>query len=342
MTLSYERGKTAVLYATFSQYGVPVDPTELKIAIYYKGNVIVPPTDMTKISDSYYYYSLNITDDFELDAYSAVYTGKINGIDFKQEETFNVVAYGTLSGIPDTSTYYCTNADVRRELLGVYIDDLDNIDTIIGELILEKQEEVDTLCNTTFSTTQETVWLDGNGLTRLQLPHGNIVSVSTCTIRVVISTAWYNFQNIAYINTLRSDGIEIRTASSESEVEAADLLVDCSSGELIIPPRIMYQQAAAYPFWNYTFPLGVRNVQVEYSHGFSSTTRPRAIRNLCAKLVAREILLRKGDQISGGTTGFSADGFSKSYPGIPYAARLERLEADIERLVQRNRVIGVG
>lgn len=342
MTLSYERGKTAVLYATFAKYGVPKDPTGLKVAIYYGGTVVIAATNMTQISLGYYYYTFNVTDAFELDSYSAVYTGTIEGITFKKEETFNVVAYGTLGGIPDTSSYYCTNADVRRELAGVYLDDIDNIDTIIADEILDQQEAIDRTCNDSFSSITETVWVNGSSMSSLMLPHTPIISISSCVLRVSPSVLWYTFQHIGYINVRRSDGIEVRAASSVAEIEAADLIVECVTGKMVIPARVLFQLEIAYPFWNYTFVKGENNIQVTYTHGFSATTRPREIRKLCALRVAKGILLIKGDKIGGGMQGQSADGYSKSYGDIPYSGRLRDIDEEIRVMTQRNRRIGVG
>lgn len=341
MTLSYERGKIAVLYATFAKYGEIVDPTNLRVTIYYEGVAIISPTIMTNISSGYYYYCFNITDSFNLDSYSAVYTGQIIGVDFKQEETFNVVAYGTLGGIPDTSAYYCTNADVRAELMGVYLDDLDNIDTVISGLILDEQEAIDRTCNNVFRTLSETIWINGSGLATLVLPHNPIISLDNCVLTIAPAISWYTFQKIAYINVRRADGIEVRTASSVEDVEAAELLVDCVNGFLLIPARVLYSLSIVNPYWNYTFVRGMKNIQVTYSYGFSSATRPREIKKLCAKRVSREVLIRKGDLISGGMSSFSADGFSKAYPGLPYAGRLDRLDVEIRALTQRNRRMSI-
>ena len=345
MTLTYEREKVAVLYATFNRYGgPPIDPDSTpQITIYYEDTVIIPATNMTQISTGYWFYSLTILDTFDLGTYNAVFSGQIGGIPFEQIEAFNIVALGKLLVIPDVPTNaYCTNADVRAELAGVYLDDIPDIDDLIVDDIAIHQEEINSRCNNNFNSTRELIWLDGTGLATINLPHQPVTTLHNLVLRVVPSVMWYTFSNPAYINVLRRDGISVRTASIESEVTNADILVDCVMGQLIVPARILFALEIAYPFWNYTFVRGIKNIEVDYTWGYSLTTRPLSIRHLCSKMVAREILLKKSDLISGGMSSLSADGFSRGFGGIPYDVRLQRLESDIDELINRNRTIGLG
>ena len=95
----YVRGKLAVLYTTFTSNGVVADPSTLNIAIYYKGDVVIAPTSMTKISTGFYYYSFEIPNTWEIDVYVAIYTGVLGTTPFQRSESFNVVKEITVTEI---------------------------------------------------------------------------------------------------------------------------------------------------------------------------------------------------------------------------------------------------
>jgi hypothetical protein len=339
---TYVRSEIAKLYATFSFGGLPVDPTNLRITIYHGDDVVVAATTMTKISTGYYYYEFTVPASWDEDFYSAVYTGQINATDFKQEETFRIIAQETLTSSSLPTTEYCTLGDVQKELVGVNYDELDGIDEIIIDEIYRATHEVDRKCNRPFKQLRQTDYINGNDSPNVLAPHIPVNEVHSAQLLLAPSVDWYTFENIALINTKMDNGIEIATPATYDEYQAADLLVDCLSGQLNIPERIRYIGQASFPFWNYTFVGGYRNVRIDYTYGFTSTTRPREITEMAAKIVAIKVLERKGDQIGGGSVSLSLDGVGHSYQGVPYGVRIERMQNRIDEIARRYIKLGVG
>ena len=340
--LTFVRSNIAKLYCTFSFGGVPVAPTNLQITIYHGDDIVVGPTTMTYISLGYYYYEFTVPETWDEDFYDAVYSGKINSQDFKQEETFKVIAQDTLSGADDPTAEYCDLGDVQAELVGVNYNGLDGIDAIIVEEIYNATHEVDALTNRTWKQARETLYLDGYGTNKIACPKIPINEVHECVLKIVPSVDWYTFAKIVLTNTKLINGVAIATASTSDEFDECDLIVDCITGELTIPERVQYIGSSAFPFWNYTFNEGNKNIKLDLTFGYTSTSRPREIKRLAAKIVAKEVLLRKGDQISGGSTNNSFDGVGSSFQGVPYGDRIDRLDKKIEEIRRRYKKLGIG
>jgi len=339
--LTFVRSKIAKLYATFSFGGVPVDPGTLRIAIYHGDTIVIAPTIMTKISTGYWYYEFTVPTNWTEDFYDAVYTGIINGVTFKQDETFKVIASETITGGALPSTTYCNAGDVDLELAGVYYKDLANMDNYIAEMITDADEEVDRRCNRNFREILDTEYIDGNNSPCVYARRVPIKSVTLCELLLTPSTKWYTFTHIALINTHLNISKQIATPATDLQYAACDLIVDCIEGRLTIPERVQYVGQSSFPFWNYTFVEGKNNIRLTYTSGFNATDRPREIRRLAAKIVAVGVLKAKGDLISGGSTNISLDGVGHSYQGVPFGGRIELLETQIENIVRRYRKIGV-
>jgi hypothetical protein len=290
---------------------------------------------MTKVSTGFYYYSFTIPETWDEDFYTALYTGTLNGVAFKQEETFKVVKEETITGATLPSDAYCTLGDIQTELRGVSFSEFPDADDIMTDEIAHAERQINEATGRYFKEMTETTYLDGQGLRTLQLPHNPVTSISVCKIRVTPSSVWANFTSIAYINCTDYSGVLLTTPSTESIIESAELYCDVRSGLLIIPEGVLTVEGAGIPYWNYTFPDYPNCVQLTYTFGYSATTRPERVRELCAKMVAMKMLLLKGDYIGGGATGTNVDGFGLGFGGIPYAGRLETLKRDIDQLTAR-------
>lgn len=342
MPVQYERGKKATLYATFSSASVPVDPVDLRVSVYKGNTVIIAPTMMTKISIGYYFYEFYIPDGMAVGFYSALYTGKIGGVSFKNTDIFEVIdtVIVTTEDLP-TDTY-CTLGDVKNELLGIDLTKLPGIDARIIALIPIMEHRVDYKTQRTFKEHTTTAYLDGNGMPKLLLPFIPIKIVSECKLRVTPNIDWHTFKKIAIINTLDFAGNSIVAQTPDTDVRDSDLVVDSITGEMSIPERVIITDAATFPFWNHTFIKGRNNVKVTWTFGYSSTTRPPDIRYLTAKVTALQVLQNVGEQLGKGAMSLSVDGYSKSYGGKPFIGRIEMLQREIEEIVTNYRRIGIG
>jgi hypothetical protein len=339
--LIFTRSEIAKLYATFAYGGVPVDPTTLRVAIYFGTTLVLGPTTMTQISTGYYYYEFTVPVSWTEDRYSAVYTGIINGVSFKQEETFKVVASETVSSSALPTGHYCVIGDVEEELSGVFYADLPNWSTYVANLIVDTDHIVDRRCNRTFKQVRKMDYISGTGLAKMYLPNYPINEIHKCELLIVPSVKWYTFAKIVLINVYLNNGVAIATQSSEADFALCDLIVSCVDGIMTIPERVQYIGQSAFPFWNYTFIEGNSNIKVDYTYGFTDLTRPFDIKRLAAKLVARQILLRKGDQVSGGSVSTTMDGVGQNYDGVPFGSRIKDLDGEIEEIVRRYRRIGL-
>lgn len=341
MGLIFAQTKIAKLYATFAYGGAPVDPVGLEVEIYFGDTLVLGPTNMTQIRAGYYTYEFTVPTTWVEDYYSAVYTGTINGVPFEQEEEFKVVASDTITPSSGPTGHYCIMGDVEEELSGVWYNDLPNVLTYIANLIIDTDHVVDRRCNRTFKQITKTDYLSGSGLAKIYLPNYPINSVDKCDLLIVPSVQWYSFKKIVLINTVLNNGVSIATPCTDAEFALCDLIVSCVDGIMTIPERVQYIGQSAFPFWNYTFIEGNSNIRVTYTYGFTDATRPYDIHRLAAKLVARQVILRKGDQISGGSMSTSLDGVGQNYDGVPFGSRIKDLDGEIEEIVRRYRRIGL-
>ncbi len=338
---TFERGKTATLYCTFSLYRVPVDPVNPLVTIFYQDDVQVAASTPVRISTGHYYYEISIPNTWSIDYYNALWTGTISGTSFKWDQQFKIIKEVTeVEGDLPTGSY-CLLADVLRELRGVDLSVIDGIETDITSLIPYAERRLEQKCHRTFKETSEAAYLDGNDSPYMMLPHRPITAVSSVILRVTPNVNWVTFTSIAYINCEDALGQTVRVQSTDAVVQVADLLIDCALGKMIIPERVMYIELKQFPFWNYMFMAGNANVYVAYTWGYDIDSIPEDIRIMCAKMTSIEVLYKAGDQVSGGSVGKSVDGLSRSWPGIPYGNRIDRLQTEIDEIARNYREIGV-
>jgi len=341
MIPEYERSKIATLSATFSQNIVPVDPTNLQVTVYYQGTVKVAASSPTKVTTGQYYKEISIGSDWDLDYYSAVWTGTIAGVDFRRSEQFKVIDSVTETDISVPSSAYCTVNDVLQELSGIDYSVISDYVNILNTRILQTEYRVNNRVGKTFKRTTTAEYLDGTGQTVLTLPNTPVYELSSLAIRASIDTDWWTPTNIAYINCVDHRGISVRTQSTDAVVKESDLLVDCVNGTLTIPPTTTYKESNFYPFWDYTFINGNANIKVAYTYGYDADGIPLDIRMLCAKMVARDFLQLYGDLLSGGSSSISLDGVGRGFGLVPFAGRIQLLDKDINDIISNYRVIGV-
>lgn len=338
---SYTRGKVARLTATFNDNNVPVDPTNLQVTIYYGSTVKVAASAPTRVSTGHYYKDISIASDWDLDYYAALWTGTYNSVNFKRADIFYVTKEVVEGTVDVPSDAYCTVGDVIRNLRGTNYFHLPNIENDIADIILDMEERVDRKTDQHWKPVTERVYLDGSGTAIQIMPRKPITAVSSCSIRITPNVDYVAFQRIRYTNTRDIHGVAVRSASADSDVQDADLIVDCTAGALIIPERVMYLDMGAFPVWDYTFRQGNKNVVVNYTAGYTAAARPNEITDLCANLVAIEVLEMLADWTARGTVGRSLGGVSTSYGSMAYAARIDRLTAHVEEVVASLRHLGV-
>ena len=341
MIPEYERSKIATITATFSQNIVPVDPTGLQITIYYQGTVKVAASTPTKVAVGQYYKEISISADWDLDYYAAIWTGTIAGVSFRRSQQFKVIDSVSETDVSAPSTAYCSVNDVLKELAGIDYTVITDYVNLLNTRILQAEYRLSNKIHRSLKSATETDYFDGTGTRELTIPNRPITAVSSLAIRVTQGTDWWSPSNIAYIGTTDHRGFEVRTPSTDTEVKAASLLVDCVNGTFIIPMTLTYQETVGYPFWDYTFLALEANIKISYTYGYSAANMPLDIRFLCAKMVAQDFLQVYGDLLSGGGSSVSLDGVSRSFGGIPFGGRLEMLQKDIDEIVSNYRSIGV-
>ena len=341
MAFTVERTQTGTAYGTFSVADVPTNPTGLTVRIYKDGTEIIAATTPTNIEVGYYYYAFAVPTAWELGWYSVLWEGVLNGISFQQEEPFEVILTQTDTGTDLPSGTYCALGDITNVMAQVDLSGMPEIATRMTEYIYDAQDEVDRLCGQSFKEYTETVYLDGSGGVDLILPRKPVTEVSSCVVRLSANTAWITFSNIVYINCRMSDGTLIRTASTDTEVLASDLLVDVRDGRLRVPESDVVVASSAWPGMGYRFIEGISNIKVTYTAGYDSDSYPRRVKRMAALIAVKEFLLRKSDRDAGGMTSLNVDGAGRNWGGIPYQGRLAFLEAEIEKIAEFYRPIEV-
>ena len=211
--------------------------------------------------------------------------------------------------------YYCSWDDVKACLLGLDVADMPTTLQTRMEAthIPALKNEIDTYCRQNFDSTTITQFFDGSGTEKMILPRRPIKELLNCVLRVIPSISWYTFRRWRNINVVDSEGYQIATQGGpepinsivmppynpgdfifDSDITTADLFVDCANGLLVIPPRILYLEMQAIPFWNYTWLKGNNNIEVQYTYGYASGNYPLDLKLAAAKLVACQLLLIKG------------------------------------------------
>lgn len=259
--------------------------------------------------------------------------------------------------------YYCSWDDVKACLLGLDVADIPTTlqSRIENTYIPAIKHEIDTYCRQNFDLTTIEQKFDGTGTDKIVLPRRPVKEITLCTLTVIPSISWYTFRRWRNINVVDSQGMTIATQGGpepinntvmppyaggdytfDSTITTADLFVDCVNGMLIIPPRILYLEMQAIPFWNYTWLKGNDNVWVTYTYGYDSSNYPKDLKLAAAKLVACQVLLLKGIGISAGTNSMTVDGVARNFAGMPYGALIEDMRKQAYQTLDHFRRIDIG
>ena len=258
--------------------------------------------------------------------------------------------------------YYCAWDDIKACLLGLDVGDLPSTlqTRIENTYIPALKNEIDTYCRQNFDLTTVTQFYDGSGTDKIILPRRPINQLTNCILRVIPSISWYTFKRWRHINVVDSQGYTIAVQGGpepignaqppyspsdynwETDITKADLFVDCANGILTIPPRILYLEMQAIPFWNYTWLHGNANIEVTYTYGYASDNYPLDLKLAAAKLVACQLLLVKGLSGSGGANAINIDGVSRNFGGTPYAALIQDFRTQAYQTLDRFRRMDVG
>jgi hypothetical protein len=258
--------------------------------------------------------------------------------------------------------YYCTWDDVKACLLGLDVADMPtSLQTRIETVSIPAlKQEIDTYCRQNFDETSVTMFFDGSGTDKIILPRRPIKTITNCILRVIPSVSWYTFKRWRQINVIDSQGITVAQQGGpepigsasppysdgdyvwESDITKADLFVDCSNGILTIPPRILYLEMQAIPFWNYTWLRGNASIEVSFTYGYASGNYPKDLVLAAAKLVACQVLLFKGIGVGAGTNSMTIDGVSRNFGGTPYAALIQDMRTQAYQTLDHFRRLDVG
>ena len=362
--LQYVKGEIATLYCSYAHIdGSPVDPVNPVVGIWKDGIQVVADMPLSRISIGYYMTEWLVPMSMPTSEYSALYTSTIDGIVTQGEETFEI----TGAPSPIISDFYCTWDDINACLLGLDIGDIPATlqDRINFFHIPALKTEIDSYCRQNFNKTTITQFMDGSTTDKMAGFRRPISRLIYMDLKVIPSISWYTFKRWRHVNVVDSQGNTIAVqggpepidpmfippytypldpaqATWETTIEKADLLVDCANGIIIIPPRILYLEMQAIPFWNYTFLRGNKNVEVTYEYGYDDTNFPRDLRLAAAKLAACQILLLKGISVGGaGANSISMDGVSRNFGGTPYQALITDMRTQAFAILDRYRRLSV-
>ena len=256
---------------------------------------------------------------------------------------------------------YCTLNEVKMWLAGVDVSELPpSLDLIIEQNYIPwAKRQVDTYIGENLDSTTVTEHYDGSGMIELILNHRPISFVRKCVLRIIPSMEWFEFKRWFHINNIDQTGIKVAEYGGVSPIgdvkppyvfapgstvpadligsvptgtfspstvqyEASDLFVNCRQGCLSIPPRILYLENQAIPFWNYTWLRGYGNIEVSYDYGYPTIDAlPQEIRTACAQFVAAAVLSTKGQFMGAGATSFTVGAIPRSYGTQPYATHIK-------------------
>lgn len=273
---------------------------------------------------------------------------------------------------------YCTVEDVKGELLGLDVSDLPStlLDRIEEDYIPTAKREVDSYCAENFDLTNVKEFYNGNNMPTLALRHKPIRQINNVVMRIVPSLKWFQFRRWFVVKNTSHDGTVVALAGgvapatsvdvppytylaatgleptsltptgtfedSTERYEQSDLHVDAANGILIIPPRVLFVESQGIPFWNYTWIMGNRNVEVDYKYGYKDIdSLPFELRKAAAKLVAAKVLQVKAMWVSAGTKSISMDGVSKSFGEGAYSTEIKALKEEAYAVLNRYKRITV-
>ena len=264
--------------------------------------------------------------------------------------------------MPPIPGYYCSWDDVKANLLGLDVGDLPtSLQTRVEQYFIPSLKmEIDGYCRQNFDVTEITQFIDGSGTDHMMGLRRPIIELKNCILRVIPSISWYQFRRWRNVNVVDSQGVTVAVQGGpepinnsvtppyapadytwDSTITNADLFVDCINGYLTIPPRILYLEMQAIPFWNYTFLRGNKNIEVTYSYGYK-TAYPKDFSIAAAKLLAAQVLLLKGIGTSAGTNSITMDGASRNFGGTPYTALIQEYKTQAYVILDRFRRIEIG
>jgi len=257
---------------------------------------------------------------------------------------------------------YCNLNDVKMWLAGVDMSDMPStLDLMIEQNYIPwAKRQIDTYIGENLDSTTVTGHYDGSGMVELILNHRPISYLRKCVLRIIPSMEWFQFKRWTHINNVDSMGITIANhggvtpltqsalppyvfsvndnvpedlkgpvptavfSDTTAQYEGSDLFVNCRMGILSIPPRILYLENQAIPFWNYTWLRGYGNIEVSYDYGYrTQDDLPAEIRNACAQFVAAVVLSTKGQFMGGGASSFTLGAIPRSYGTQPFAAHIK-------------------
>ena len=257
---------------------------------------------------------------------------------------------------------YCDKNEVFQWLAGLDVSDMPStLDLIIeNNYIPWAKRQVDMYIGENLDSTTITEHYDGSGAVELILNHRPISFLRKCVLRIIPSMQWFEFKRWFHINNIDQTGIKMAEyggvsplsqsavapytfaagspvpadligttptatfSNSTAQYEASDLFVNCRSGLLAIPPRILYLENQAIPFWNYTWLRGYGNIEISYDYGYrTQADLPQEIRSACAQFVAAAVLATKGQFMGSGATSFTLGQIPRSYGDQPYSAHIK-------------------
>lgn len=276
------------------------------------------------------------------------------------------------------SFQYCTIDDVKGELLGLDVSDLPAtlVSRINSDFIPLFKREVDSYCGENFDLTSVKEFYNGNNMATLPLRHRPIRQIDNVVMRIVPSLKWFQFRRWFVIKNTSHSGVVVALEGGVSPVspsgyppytyavgsglqpesatptanflnttpqyETSDLHVDAVNGILVIPPRVLFVEAQGIPYWNYTWLMGHRNVEVQYSYGYKDVASlPFELRRAAAKLVAAKVLQMKAMWVSSGAKSLSMDGVSKSFGDGAYSTEIKALRDEAYMILNRYKRIMV-
>jgi hypothetical protein len=255
-----------------------------------------------------------------------------------------------------------------------------NLESIIEDSFIPwATRQIDVFVGENLSNTTVSEFYDGTGRNFIILRHRPVSFVRRVVLRIIPSLTWFTFKRWFHLNETDITGITAATRGGVTPINstvdtpytfintdpvpvdlqttnpllvtgqfintsdqygASDLFVDCSKGILTIPPRILYLENQAIPFWNYTWLRGFQNIEVDYDYGYKDLEHlPLEIRNACAYFVAANVLMAKGHFYGAGSANLSMTGMNLSFRDVPFGSHIKMyLEIAKQNLVPYKRL----
>ena len=253
--------------------------------------------------------------------------------------------YGSYDPDGAATGFLCTLSDVYALCFGVDFRALQRAvaamqgwptasvqDWLTGTVIPMQESRAESELGQAFRPTQETRFFDGTGTNELILPFYPVISLDRCVLNVIPSISWYEFTRPRFVQSLGA-------VNPATDYQDADILVEGHTGLLYVPPRIMYSDDAAIPFWNYTFLNGTRNVQVTWTYGFKSAADvPFALRRAVALRCAVDVLVLAGQVLGEGLAAYKSENVTRIYgrtKDLPYSDLVQRYDDEAKKLLTR-------